>query len=178
MIPICVDVGSPSATAPSYEARAFGVRSAMSSTTAMRKCADLVFVPPRFDVCRAVSQQIRTIFADYTSLIEPVSLDEAYLDVTENRRGISTATATAAEMRARILDETGLTASAGICPTKCRFRLARTGYPPHFWVRSAKSAPRRGDRHDAEPSVSWRREAVFSPREIRTGRTSDQGPFA
>ena len=79
MIPICTDVGSPSATAPSYEARAFGVRSGMSSTTAMRKCADLVFVPPRFYVCRAVPHQIRTIFADDTSLIEPASLDEAYL---------------------------------------------------------------------------------------------------
>ena len=72
--------------AASYEARVFGVRSAMPSTTAMRKCADLVFVPPRFDVYRAVSRQIQTIFADYTSLIEPLSLDEAYLDVTENRR--------------------------------------------------------------------------------------------
>jgi DNA polymerase IV len=91
--------------AASYEARVFGVRSAMPSTTAIRKCADLVFVPPRFDVYRAVSRQIHAIFADYTSLIEPLSLDEAYLDVTENRRGIPTATATAAEIRARILDE-------------------------------------------------------------------------
>jgi DNA polymerase-4 len=88
--------------AASYEARAFGVRSAMPSTTVMRKCADLVFVPPRFDVYRAVSRQIQTIFADYTSLIEPLSLDEPYLDVTANRRGIATATATAAEIRARI----------------------------------------------------------------------------
>ena len=70
--------------AASYEARVFGVRSAMPATTAMRQCPDLVFVPPRFDVYRAVSRQIHTIFADYTALIEPLSLDEAYLDVAEN----------------------------------------------------------------------------------------------
>jgi DNA polymerase-4 len=96
----------------------------MPSTTATRKCADLGFVPPRFDVYRTVSRQIQTIFADYTSLIEPLSLDEAYLDVTENRRGIATATATAAEIRARILGETGLTASAGISYNKFLAKLA------------------------------------------------------
>ena len=103
----------------------------MSSTTAMRKCADLVFVPPRFDVYRAVSRQIHAIFADYTSLIEPLSLDEAYLDVTENRRGIPTATATAAEIRARILDETGLTASAGISYNKFLAKLASDHRKPN-----------------------------------------------
>src|ERR1700719_4602922 len=80
--------------AASYEAHRFGVRSAMPSATAMRKCAELVFVPPRFEVYRAVSQQIRAIFADYTPLVEPLSLDEAYLDVTANSRGIPTAWAT------------------------------------------------------------------------------------
>ena len=70
--------------AASYEARVFGVRSAMPATTAMRQCPDLVFVPPRFDVYRAVSRQIHTIFAVYTALIEPLSLDQAYLDVSEN----------------------------------------------------------------------------------------------
>jgi DNA polymerase IV len=117
--------------AASYEARAFGVRSAMPSTTAMRKCADLVFVPPRFDVYRAVSRQIHAIFADYTPCIEPLSLDEAYLDVTENRRGIATATATAAEIRARILDETGLTASAGISYNKFLAKLASDHRKPN-----------------------------------------------
>ena len=73
--------------AASYEARAFGVRSAMPSVTALRRCPDLVFVPPRFEVYRAVSQQIRAIFRDYTPLVEPLSLDEAYLDVTENLQG-------------------------------------------------------------------------------------------
>jgi DNA polymerase IV len=96
--------------AASYEARGFGVRSAMASTTAMRLCSELVFVPPRFDVYRAVSRQIHVIFADYTALIEPLSLDEAYLDITENRRGLPTASAAAGEMRARIFQETGLTA--------------------------------------------------------------------
>src|SRR5437762_12962230 len=101
--------------AASYEARAFGVRSAMPASTARRRCAELVFVPPRFDVYRAVSRQIHTIFADYTALIEPLSLDEAYLDVSENRRSLPTASATAKEIRARIFEETRLTASAG-CP--------------------------------------------------------------
>src|SRR5271155_1756074 len=110
--------------AASYEARAFGVHSAMPSITAMRQCAELVFVPPRFDVYRAVSRQIHSIFSDYTALIEPLSLDEAYLDVTENRRGLPTASATAKEIRARILQETGLTASAGVSYNKFLAKLA------------------------------------------------------
>ncbi len=80
----------------------------------MRLCAGLVFVPPRFDVYRAISHQIHVIFSEYTSLIEPLSPDEEYLDVTENCRGLPTASATAKEIRARILHEIGLTASAGI----------------------------------------------------------------
>src|SRR5580692_7574556 len=91
--------------AASYEARTFGVRSAMPSTTALRKCPDLLFVAPRFDVYRAVSTQIRAIFSDYTPLVEPLSLDEAYLDVTQNLRGLPSASATAAEIRARIFSE-------------------------------------------------------------------------
>src|ERR1700739_1933869 len=83
--------------AASYEARAFGVRSAMPSTTALRQCSELVFVPPRFDVYRAVSRQIHAIFAEYTTLIEPLALDEAYLDVTENRRRLPTPSAPAKE---------------------------------------------------------------------------------
>ena len=110
--------------AASYEARAFGVHSAMPSSTALRKCPELVFVPPRFEVYRAVSRQIRAIFSDYTPLTEPLSLDEAYLDVTKNLRGIPTASATAAEIRARIFTETGLTASAGISYNKFLAKLA------------------------------------------------------
>ena len=90
----------------------------------MRQCAELVFVPPRFDVYRAVSRQIHTIFVDYTAPIEPLSLDEAYLDVTENQRGLLTASATAKEIRARILQETGLTASAGISYNKFLAKFA------------------------------------------------------
>lgn len=90
-----VAVGYPAkrgvVAAASYEARRFGVRSAMPSTVAMRRCPELVFIAPRFDVYRAVSQQIHAIFKDYTSLVEPLFLDEAYLDVTDNLRGIRTA---------------------------------------------------------------------------------------
>jgi DNA polymerase-4 len=110
--------------AASYEARKFGVRSAMPSVTAKRRCPELVFVKPRFDVYKAVSNQIRAIFADYTDLIEPLSLDEAYLDVTEDRRGLGTARAIAEEIRARIKAETGLTASAGVSYCKFIAKLA------------------------------------------------------
>jgi DNA polymerase-4 len=110
--------------AASYEARVFGVRSAMPSVTASRKCPDLVFVKPRFDAYRAVSNQIRAIFADYTEQIEPLSLDEAYLDVTEDIRGLGSARAIAEEIRARIRAETGLTASAGVSYCKFIAKLA------------------------------------------------------
>jgi DNA polymerase-4 len=110
--------------AASYEARKFGVRSAMPSATALRLCPELLFVPHRFDVYRAVSRQIRAIFHDYTPLVEPLSLDEAYLDVTENLRGIATATEIAQEIRARIRAETGLTASAGVSYNKFIAKLA------------------------------------------------------
>ena len=110
--------------AASYEARKFGVRSAMPSVTAKRRCPELVFVKPRFDVYRAVSQQTREIFADYTDLIEPLSLDEAYLDVTEDRRGLGSARAIAEDIRARIKSETGLTASAGVSYCKFIAKLA------------------------------------------------------
>src|SRR5215207_8225789 len=110
--------------AASYEARRFGVRSAMPSVTARRKCPDLIFVRPRFDVYKAVSAQIRAIFAAHTPLIEPLSLDEAYLDVTENLKGIASATQIAEEVRARIWAETGLTASAGVSYNKFLAKLA------------------------------------------------------
>ena len=123
-----VAVGYPAkrgvVAAASYEARGFGVRSAMPSTIAMRKCDELVFVPPRFDVYREVSKQIHSIFKDYTRLVEPLSLDEAYLDITDNLKGIPTASKTAKEIRARIYEETGLTASAGISYNKFLAKLA------------------------------------------------------
>ena len=117
--------------AASYEARRFGVRSAMPSVTALRRCPDLIFVPHRFDVYRAVSQQIRAIFHDYTPLVEPLSLDEAYLDVTENLRALPSATETAAEIRARIFETTGLTASAGISYNKFLAKLASDQNKPN-----------------------------------------------
>jgi DNA polymerase-4 len=110
--------------AASYEARAFGVRSAMPSVTARRKCPELLFVPPRFEVYREVSRQIRAIFAEHTPLVEPLSLDEAYLDVTENRKGIASATRIAEEIRERIRAETGLTASAGVSYNKFLAKIA------------------------------------------------------
>jgi len=110
--------------AASYEARTFGVRSAMPSVVALRRCPDLVFVPHRFDVYRDVSRQIRDIFHDYTPLVEPLSLDEAYLDVTANLKELPSATATASEIRARILEVTRLTASAGISYNKFLAKLA------------------------------------------------------
>ena len=110
--------------AASYEARVFGVRSAMPSVTAKRRCPNLVFVKPRFEVYKAVSLQIRAIFADYTTLIEPLSLDEAYLDVSEDRRGLGSARAIAEDIRARIKAETGLTASAGVSYCKFVAKLA------------------------------------------------------
>jgi DNA polymerase-4 len=110
--------------AASYEARAFGVHSAMPSVTAKRKCPGLIFVPPRFDVYKAVSGQIREIFAEYTPLIEPLSLDEAYLDVTENLKGMEIATEIALEIRAKIKQITGLNASAGISYNKFLAKMA------------------------------------------------------
>src|SRR5438552_5903116 len=112
------------AAAASYEARQFGVRSAMPSVIDKRKCPDLIFVKPRFDVYKAVSLQIRSIFAEYTPVIEPLSLDEAYLDVTENLKGIVSATWIAEEIRARIRAETQLTASAGVSYNKFLAKLA------------------------------------------------------
>lgn len=110
--------------AASYEARKYGVRSAMPSVTARRRCPDLVFVKPRFDVYRAVSHQIRAIFADYTDLVEPLSLDEAYLDVTEDRLGLGSARAIAEDIRRRIREECQLTASAGVSYCKFIAKLA------------------------------------------------------
>ncbi len=110
--------------AASYEARKFGIRSAMPSVTAKRKCPDLIFVKPRFDAYREVSNQIRAIFADYTDLVEPLSLDEAYLDVSEDRLGLGSARAIAEDIRRRIREESQLTASAGVSYCKFIAKLA------------------------------------------------------
>lgn len=126
----------------SYEARRFGVRSAMPSITAKRLCPDLIFVKPRFDVYRQVSEQIRAIFYEYTALVEPLSLDEAYLDVTENLKGLPYATSVAREIRARILEETSLTASAGVGPNKFLAKMASDMNKPNgMYVITPDMAP-------------------------------------
>jgi DNA polymerase-4 len=123
-----VAVGGSSArgvvAAASYEARKFGVRSAMPGMTARRLCPDLIFVRHRFDVYREVSRQIREIFRAFTPHVEPLSLDEAYLDVTEDRLGIGSATRIAELIRQRIRAETQLTASAGVSYNKFLAKLA------------------------------------------------------
>ncbi|MEY9267595.1 DNA polymerase-4 [Bradyrhizobium elkanii] len=117
--------------AASYEARKFGVRSAMPSVTAKRQCPDLIFVRPRFEVYKAISRQIREIFAEHTTIIEPLSLDEAYLDVTENLQGIPLARDIALRIRERIKAETGLNASAGISYNKFLAKLASDHRKPN-----------------------------------------------
>lgn len=111
-------------SAASYEARKFGVRSAMSGIQAAKNCPNLIFVSPRFERYKEISQKIRKIFYDYTDLVEPLSLDEAYLDVTQNKKGNPSASLIAAEIRQRIFDEVGLTASAGISVNKFVAKIA------------------------------------------------------
>ncbi len=110
--------------AASYEARKFGVRSAISGVLAKKNCPDLIFVTPRFDRYKEISNKIHKIFHDYTDLVEPLSLDEAYLDVTHNKKGNPSATLLAQEIRLRILNEVGLTASAGISVNKFVAKIA------------------------------------------------------
>lgn len=121
-------VGAPVArgvvSAASYEARRYGVRSAMASTLALKKCPGLIFAPPRFQVYHEVSHQIMQIFLDYTDKVEPLSLDEAFLDVTVNKKNNPSATLIAREIKQRIKDETGLTASAGVSYNKFLAKIA------------------------------------------------------
>ncbi|WP_458097713.1 DNA polymerase IV [Roseomonas sp. WA12] len=159
--------------AASYEARAFGVRSAMPSRTAARLCPDLVFVPPRFDRYREVSAQIREVFLEHTPLVEPLSLDEAYLDVTENRTGLPTATAVARTIRAEILARTGLTASAGVSYNKFLAKLASDMRKPNgMFVITPEQGPGFVEElavsrfHGVGPATAARMEVLG----IRTGR--------
>ncbi|HAF40277.1 MAG TPA: DNA polymerase IV [Sphingobium sp.] len=125
-LPIAVGGGGPRGVVAtcSYEARRFGVRSAMPGARARRLCPDLVFVKPRFEVYRAVSAQVREIFSRFTDIIQPLSLDEAYLDVTVNKPGMGSATQVAQAIRRMIREETGLTASAGVSYNKLIAKLA------------------------------------------------------
>ncbi len=111
-------------SAASYEARKFGVRSAMNGLQAKRNCPNIIFVKPRFDRYNEISKKIRAIFHNYTDLVEPLSLDEAYLDVTQNKKGNPSATLIAKEIRERIFKEVGLTASAGISINKFVAKVA------------------------------------------------------
>lgn len=124
--PIAVGGGSARGviSAASYEARKYGVKSAMSGRLAEKLCPELIFVKHRFDRYKEISTQIRSIFLDYTDLVEPLSLDEAYLDVTENKIGLPSATLIAQKIRQRIADEIGLTASAGISINKFVAKIA------------------------------------------------------
>ncbi|HET8802965.1 MAG TPA: DNA polymerase IV [Aequorivita sp.] len=123
-----IAVGGSSArgvvSAASYEARKFGVRSAMSGAMARKLCPELIFVKTNFDRYKEVSKQIRKIFFEYTDLVEPLSLDEAYLDVTENKKGNPSATMIAEEIRKKIKEKTGLNASAGISVNKFVAKIA------------------------------------------------------
>ena len=110
--------------ASSYEARQYGIHSAMPAATAIRLCPDAVFIKPQFELYRSISEQIRGIMLEYTDLVEPLSLDEAYLDVTENHKGNPSATLIARGIRERIREETGLTASAGVAQNKFLAKIA------------------------------------------------------
>ncbi|MCX2746127.1 DNA polymerase IV [Mangrovivirga sp. M17] len=128
--PVAVGGGSNRGVvaAASYEARKYGVKSAMPGVIAKRKCPSLIFVKPRFEIYKQVSQEIREIFYEYTDLVEPLSLDEAFLDVTQNKLGILSATKIAKEIKRKIKETTGLTASAGISVNKF---LAKTATDIH-----------------------------------------------
>jgi len=142
--PVAVGYGAARGVvaAASYEARAFGIHSAMPSVTAIRKCDSLIFVPPRFEVYRAVSAQIREIFAEHTALIEPLSLDEAYLDVTKNIQNIPVATDIANTIRRKVKAVTGLNCSAGISYNKFLAKMASGHNKPngYFVIRPADGA--------------------------------------
>ena len=159
--------------AASYEARAFGVRSAMPSRTALRLCPTLRFVSPRFERYREVSAQIRAVFLEHTPLVEPLSLDEAYLDVTENLQGLPTATAVARQIRAEILNRTGLTASAGVSYNKFLAKLASDMRKPNgMFVITPEQGPAFVEAlevsrfHGVGPATAARMEVLG----IRTGR--------
>jgi DNA polymerase-4 len=129
--------------AASYEARRYGVRSAMASKTALRKCPHLIFVMPRFEVYKLVSRQIMEIFHEYTDLVEPLSLDEAFLDVTENHKQMASATQIAQEIKQKITDAVGLTASAGVSFNKFLAKIASDYNKPNgLFVVKPKDAER------------------------------------
>lgn len=143
--PLAVGYSGPRGVvaAASYEARRYGVRSAMASKTAMRKCPHLIFAPARFEVYRSVSRQIMEVFHEYTDLVEPLSLDEAFLDVTVNHMNIASATQIAREIKQKIYDKTSLTASAGVSFNKFLAKIASDYNKPNgLFVVKPKDAER------------------------------------
>jgi DNA polymerase IV len=132
--------------AASYEARRFGVRSAMPAIRAERLCPDAVFIAPDFTRYRAVSAIVREIFTRHTDLVEPLSLDEAYLDVTENKTGLPTATRVACAIREQIRAELNLTASAGVAPNKSLAKIAsdwrKPDGPRKSWISDGRQSER------------------------------------
>lgn len=143
--PLAVGYSGPRGVvaAASYEARRYGVRSAMASKTAMRKCPYLIFAPARFEVYRSVSRQIMEVFHEYTDLVEPLSLDEAFLDVTVNHMNIASATQIAREIKQKIYDKTSLTASAGVSFNKFLAKIASDYNKPNgLFVVKPKDAER------------------------------------
>ncbi len=128
-LPVVISSHHPRAViaAASYPAREFGLRSAMSMSQARKLCPQVVIIEPNFEKYRAISAQIHSIFQQYTTLIEPLSLDEAYLDVTENLKQIASATEVAMHIREDIFRQTGLTASAGVAPNKFLAKVASDG---------------------------------------------------
>jgi DNA polymerase IV len=164
--------------AASYEAREFGVHSAMPSVTAKRRCPGLIFVTPRFDVYEAVSLQIRKIFAEYAAIIEPLSLDEAYLDVTENLKGIASATEIAADIRAKIRHETNLMASAGVSYNKFLAKLASDHRKPDgLFVITPKMGPAFVE-NSPVANVPWRGTGDDSENESARDRDGARSPGA
>lgn len=130
--PVCVGGGEYGVVAAaSYEARAYGIRSAMPGKMALKKCPQLIVIKPRFQRYKEISQQIRDIFYEYTDLVEPLSLDEAYLDVTENKKGMTSANEIAREIRQKIFEKTRLTASAGISINKFLAKVASDYHKPN-----------------------------------------------
>ena len=190
-----VAVGYPAkrgvVAAASYEARGFGVRSAMPSTVAIRKCAELVFVPPRFDVYREVSKQVQAIFKDYTPLVEPLSLDEAYLDVTDNLKGIPNCMGDregnqGAHLRGDQAHGLGRNFLQQV-PCQDRIGLSQTKRPVRDHARpsgglcrdpTGREVPRRGPKDDGQDARPWHRDgrglatanSFFSAAALRQGR--------
>ena len=142
-LPLAVGFDGPRGvvSTASYEARQYGVHSAMPIATAKRRCPQLRIVTPRFDRYKEISGRVHRIFLDYTDLVEPLSIDEAFLDVTENRHGVALATDVAREIKQRITEETGLTASAGVSYNKFLAKIASDYRKPDglFVIHPAKA---------------------------------------